>query len=179
MFVIVGRELVKDIIKLPYCHSERVPSCSKTQMIAYDTDFGGTSLGLWISHVGQGNVKATALNDEFLHYGAVNMYNGYDIHSRDVCNDYALYHKASAEQMFYLHVKYSDAASGTATSGKIFSANKIRSFDSSKLEKILEGMALTSGKTDVRSDARSCTTYAVVTTIFKSTNAVSDILKVR
>ena len=171
MFVIVGRELALDIVKRKYCHPSRDPDCSRTEN-AFDTDFGGTSLGLWLSNVA--NVKGIALNNLFFHYNNRAVYNAYDIHKRDVCGEFALYHKASAEKMFYLHVKYGNGTRGTATSGKIFSAEKIRTFDFSKVEPILEGDTL---KTDVESK-RTCTTYAVVTTIFKSTKAVSDIMKV-
>ena len=175
MFVIVGREVALDIVKRKYCHPSRDSDCSRTEN-AFDTDFGGTSLGLWLSNVG--DVKATALNNVFFHYNNRAVYNAYDIHKHDVCGEFALYHKASAEKMFYLHVKYGNETRGTATSGKIFSADKIRKFDFSKVEPILKGNALKAGGGETDVEKRTCTTYAVVTTIFKSTKAVSDILKV-
>ena len=68
------------------------------------------------------------------------------------------------------------SATSAATSGKLFNGEKSRSFDFAKVKKILDSEDY--DDTRPKEVERPCSIYAVVTTIFEKTEAVSDILKV-
>lgn len=150
------------LIQAPYCHPARQKNCTKTAF-NYDTNYGGSSLGLWVGRVG--NAMVYPANNEILHYNF-----NYDIHSHDLCENHVLYHKATPESLMYLYNVGIERPS--ATTGKLFLPIKIRSFDTSKINSII------SSKVVNPTIGKWCETVAVVTTIFKLTEAVSNILQV-
>ena len=82
MCVIVGREIVGDIIPAAYCHPTRDENCTEHEF-NFDTNYGGTSLGLWIQRVG--NPHTVHDNKRILHYNF-----NYNIHQNDVCSTHLL-----------------------------------------------------------------------------------------
>ena len=164
ILLLYGAALFRTLIQAPYCHKSREPNnCTKTEF-NYDTDYGGTSLGMWVGRVG--NATVYPANKEVLHYNFK-----YNIHTSDVCGEYLLYHKASPESLMYLHNKQNPKRV-SATSGKLFFPSKIRSFNTTQLNSILRSKVV-NPKIE-----KWCETVAVVTTIFELTDAVSNILKV-
>jgi len=59
-FVVLGSELRDFIVHRTYC--DHLDICDKAKDL-YDTDYGGTSLGLWLSTYDQSLLGVTALND--------------------------------------------------------------------------------------------------------------------
>ena len=113
MFVILGRDLIYDILQKPYCHPETSKNCNDPKMSNIDTNFGGTSLGSWIENVSR-RVKLIKANDEIVHYKNKKFYQEMRekyIESSQVqqnfCNDYLLFHKSSAQDMMKLYM-YND-----------------------------------------------------------------------
>ena len=99
----------------------------------------------------------------------------FDIHKNDVCSNFILYHKASPQSMLYLYTIGSEKnrlARPQASPGKKFLAEKLRTFDRSKLTQILE---LAPPVVELN---QWCETVAVVTTISSLTDAVKNILEV-
>ena len=64
MFVILGRTLMNQILSKEYCYDTSEETCASRNQ-RFDTNFGGESLGLWLSSVK--DVHILPLNDVALH----------------------------------------------------------------------------------------------------------------
>ena len=64
MFVLLGRQLIENILSKPYCEYERKEICDAFDQ-RFDTNYGGTSLGLWLSEMD--DVHSIPMNDMFQH----------------------------------------------------------------------------------------------------------------
>ena len=64
MFVLLGRDLVNRIASKKYCDSEERKDCESLNQL-YDTNYGGTSLGIWLSEMN--DIKPLPMNDVFDH----------------------------------------------------------------------------------------------------------------
>ena len=60
--MLLSREIVNEIASKPYCSSDQVEVC-KQQGAWFDTNFGGTSLGIWLSRLE--NVHVRMMNKLF------------------------------------------------------------------------------------------------------------------
>ena len=67
MFVVLGRQIVGDIIQAPYCHHNRDKNCTANDY-NIDMDYGGKSLALWIQRVG--NPYTVPKNDVISHFSS-------------------------------------------------------------------------------------------------------------
>ena len=66
MFVILGRTLMNQIISKEYCNDTNEQTCDSLNQ-RFDTNFGGTSLGLWLSSIKDVDVHILPLNDVGIH----------------------------------------------------------------------------------------------------------------
>ena len=64
MFVLLGRDLVNRIVSREYCWSEERKDCDSLNQ-RYDTNYGGTSLGIWLSEMN--DINPLPMNDVFDH----------------------------------------------------------------------------------------------------------------
>ena len=107
MFVILGKDLISDILQKPYCHPETFNNCTDPKILNIDTNFGGTSLGFWLENID--NVRLVKANDEVVHYKNKQFYQKiqqkYVGHTPkdNFCEDYLLFHKASVRDMTKLN----------------------------------------------------------------------------
>ena len=126
----LGRNLVHDILKRPYCHPERSSKkqerllklksvvnfkpytknvvsnkCDRTNTnFNYDTNYGGSSLGLWVERVEKSEgieVKLVKGNKELVHYARPDYYKAmwwkyvHHVRSNQLCKNNLLFHKSS------------------------------------------------------------------------------------
>ncbi|XP_069130058.1 uncharacterized protein [Argopecten irradians] len=97
MFVILGRDLIGRIAKRKYCGE---PKCSKTEDLI-DTNFGGTSIGSWLS--AYDDIDYQRDNAKILHMGRGAEAKILTYIKPDFCLKYVLNHKSSVEIMKRLH----------------------------------------------------------------------------
>ena len=64
MFVLLGRDLVNRIINKTYCELDSKKDCDSLGQL-YDTNYGGTSLGIWLSTMT--DLNPLPMNDVFDH----------------------------------------------------------------------------------------------------------------
>ena len=64
MFVLLGRDLVNRIASKSYCKSKKRKDCDSLNQL-YDTNYGGTSLGIWLSEMN--DINPLPMNDVFDH----------------------------------------------------------------------------------------------------------------
>ena len=140
MFVVLGRHLVHIILNKHYCHpdesstskrlkfdsnenstvklkpnAEKVSSkeCDRINF-NYDTNTGGTSLGLWVERVEQSEgreVKLVKGNEELVHYKFGRWYRSMwekyvknaGSESEELCEKHLLFHKSSVSDMDILN----------------------------------------------------------------------------
>ena len=52
-FVVIGWELLTEVIQKPYCHPSVNGECTlENPEVRYDTNSGGSALGTWLGHIG-------------------------------------------------------------------------------------------------------------------------------
>ena len=88
MFVVLGSDLANRIGSREYCHSQK--ACPHGLV---DTDYGGTSLGLWLELYD--DIEVIPMNSYVVHY---------QDYSNLTCNEKCLFHKASSQQMQTLNM---------------------------------------------------------------------------
>ena len=138
MFVVLGRDLVHDILKKPHCHPEKrtkqqVDDSNENSTVNhkqnakkgisnkcdrinfnYDTNFGGTSLGLWVERIEKSEgrkVKLVKGNEELVHYKNKKYYKSMwekyvknaGSGSEKLCEKHLLFHKSSVSDMDILN----------------------------------------------------------------------------
>ncbi|KAK3581373.1 hypothetical protein CHS0354_016219 [Potamilus streckersoni] len=97
MFVVLGIDLVMRISQRRIC-SAKESECEKSELV--DTNWGGTSLGRWLS--AYDDVITVPDNANIIHYHR-GQKPSLDIRKEDnFCQKYLLYHKASIADMFHL-----------------------------------------------------------------------------
>ena len=66
-FVLIGWDVMMEVLEKPYCHHERDASfCTPSNNeVRYGSDFGGTSLGHWLGQVG--NITGIRMNERMVH----------------------------------------------------------------------------------------------------------------
>ncbi|KAK3581372.1 hypothetical protein CHS0354_016218 [Potamilus streckersoni] len=100
MFVVLGIDLVMRISQRKICSAKEF-ECEKSELV--DTNWGGTSLGRWLSSYDDVITVPDNANIIYYHRGQKP---SLDIRKEDnFCHKYLLYHKASADDMFFLFKK--------------------------------------------------------------------------
>lgn len=113
--VVVGRELVERIASRPYCPKQS--GCPRGSLV--DTNFGGTSLGLWVG--GYDDVNAIAANEVTLHQAP--NFRDYKCGSTEVSFWNSI---KSADQLKRIHAVNMPSKDSTASSvGRINASPKI------------------------------------------------------
>ncbi|KAL3861620.1 hypothetical protein ACJMK2_007645 [Sinanodonta woodiana] len=98
MFVVLGIDLVLRISQRKLCSSAQF-DCDKSELV--ETNWGGTSLGRWLSAYDDVVTVADNANIIYYHRGQKP---SLDIYKEDnFCQKYLLYHKASVDDMFFLY----------------------------------------------------------------------------
>jgi hypothetical protein len=66
-FILIGWELMEEILTKPYCHHKRDAQFCKTENddVRYGNDFGDPSLGHWLGQIG--NITQVRMNDRMVH----------------------------------------------------------------------------------------------------------------
>ena len=99
-FVMLGSALRDFIVQRTYCND--LDTCDKAKEL-YDTGYGGTSLGLWLSTYDQSLLGVTALNDFTWWFAKL------DRQTASHCR-HLLVHKISELDMYRLHTACSQIA---------------------------------------------------------------------
>ncbi|XP_021340121.1 uncharacterized protein LOC110441333 [Mizuhopecten yessoensis] len=169
MFVVVGKDLLERIAKRKYCTEKK---CNANEDLI-DTDFGGTSLGAWLSIYDDIDYRSD--NKRIIQLGKgkereilLNIKPGF-------CSKYVLNHKSSVEVMEQLHeynkpgsVSLHDGFIGAVT-GSLFSGKVVRTFLPQSLTSEHKYLA-------ILDEMPPCDNWAVVTTIFSPSKAVKYIV---
>ena len=100
-FVVLGYNLAKRIVKRDYCDLEEGTNCNTKKKLV-DTNYGGSSLGIWISEFGRRSVVVFNHNEKLVHK-AMTLYKDMDLDKVKFCKKYMVWHKASAEEMYKIH----------------------------------------------------------------------------
>ena len=112
MFVILGVEIARRIANRRYCGLQHLEGCNLKEDL-FDTNYGGTSLGLWLTPYTDVNV--VAINAMGVHKRDVALYARVNVTRMDVCKrpgPYLFYHKASPEQMQTIYGRHGHAGHG-------------------------------------------------------------------
>lgn len=107
MFVLIGAGLVKRITDRNYCGNET--SCDSSVDL-FDTNFGGTSLGIWLS--AYNDLDVVVINNLVIHMGSriPKMKHAYpDYLKENICDTQLLFHKATDHQMDVIDRREVDA----------------------------------------------------------------------
>ncbi|XP_060064400.1 uncharacterized protein LOC132544768 [Ylistrum balloti] len=165
MFVVLGRELLERISKRKYCYGRR---CNPS-IDLIDTNFGGTSLGSWLSiyddvdYRPDNNIIVHIIDNEEIKQNI----------KPNFCSKFILNHKSSVEIMKQLHEHNNRLTSLNisytgAVTGSLFSGDVIRSGLPKVPTKQYQCLA-------VLDKIPACDNWAVVTTIFPPSKAVKYI----
>ncbi|XP_060074753.1 uncharacterized protein LOC132554453 [Ylistrum balloti] len=167
MFVVLGKDLIGRIAKRRYCVGEKC----KPSVDLIDTDYGGTSIGSWLSIYN--DVDHQPDNYRIVQFGRNHEQEMLENIKENFCSRYVLNHKSPVEVMKQLHEYNKPGATLQtgyvgAVTGKLFSGDVVRT----PFQRIL-----TSNKTPVgiSDNMPTCNNWAVVTTIFSPSKAVQYI----
>ncbi|XP_033743085.1 uncharacterized protein LOC117329304 isoform X1 [Pecten maximus] len=169
MFVVLGRDLIERIAKRSYCTGTK---CN-ANVDLIDTNFGGTSIGSWLSIYK--DIDYQADNKRIVHMGRGNEAKILTYIKPDFCSKYILNHKSSVEIMKQLQ-EYNNPGSAIssldrfvgAVTGSMFSGDVVRTVVPQSLSNPYKTLA-------VMDKMPACDNWAVVTTIFAPSKAVKDI----
>lgn len=116
MIVIIGSELLNRLVKRKYCNTEQ---CDKTTNL-YDTNYGGTSLGLWLSIYD--DIKMVSLNNQ--------MISRFTKTTTDLQNILSVNGLKSPDLI--TKVYNSMIVHGSSATGSVFTGDRVRRFSVSK-----------------------------------------------
>ena len=176
MFVVLGRDLIQRIAARTYCGKMK---CDIANQLV-DTNYGGTSLGVWLSVYD--DVHFHADNNIILHAKEITKH----YIRTDACSNHLIFHKSSFNLMTLLHqdsvlknenvssllkpLSISGFSAAEASSGSIFSGSVVRLYPPMDVPQI-------SPKIANYDKERNCDNWAVVTTIFPPSIAINNIAK--
>ncbi|XP_060066987.1 uncharacterized protein LOC132547235 [Ylistrum balloti] len=166
MFVVLGRDLIERIANRMYCNGSK---CDPN-IDLIDTDYGGTSIGSWLSIYNDIDYRRD--NNRIVHMGRGKEDIIMEYVKPDFCSKYVLNHKSSVEIMQLLHEFNKPAVSPSskfvgAVTGSLFSGDIVRTLLPQPLYKQYKSLAIVD-------KMPSCDNWAVVTTIFPPSKAVKD-----
>ena len=131
-FLIFGKDLVKDLIKRPYCHKNtRTCTTETVEKFNYGTDYGGTSVMYWLMGLAKekgvfktvlggkndseifeaviGNAELLTWQDNLKYREHPKFFMGDDV---SLCDRWLTMHRADERQMVYLYEKEKVLKSG-------------------------------------------------------------------
>ncbi|XP_060066965.1 uncharacterized protein LOC132547214 [Ylistrum balloti] len=168
MFVVLGQNLIKRIAKRKYCTG---PKCDpKIDLI--DTNYGGTSLGSWLSIYNDIDYRRD--NDRILHRGRGKEAQILKYIKPDFCSKFVLNHKSSVEIMKKLH-EYNKHQVTILPHGKFIGAVTGSLFSGDVVRKLLPHPSFKRYRSLATLDKMpSCSKWAVVFTISPPSKAVKN-----
>ena len=127
-FILIGWDLLKEILEKPYCHHKRDAFFCKedNENVRYGTDHGGTSLGHWLGQIG--NITGVRMNDRMVH----SMYHPWEHRSpveHPFCGEMISYHMTTPPLQRYLECFDQDIQE---TKKFCYKAEKMTSFEGKK-----------------------------------------------
>ena len=99
-FILIGWELLEEIITKPYCHHKRDAQFCKTNNanVRYGNDYGDPSLGHWLGQIG--NITQVRMNDKMVHTQIPTKFRSPV--KKPFCGEMISYHKTTPPLQRYL-----------------------------------------------------------------------------